>query len=128
LNYPTKTPAPLDHRPTFYWELPAVERAKLRLDNTITDDEGYLAHDLNWGRRLVSVTDTDYGKDPTPDVPTDWNPPKNQRISDAIAAILQVAVDAGLDPEEVCSDAIRTQSGVRAGAAGPARTRPATME
>lgn len=99
----------------FYWQLPADELKRLRADNSILEDEGYLAHDINWGRRLL-----DLRADPTsvPDVTDDWaGPPTIEHVSDAISAILQVAVDMGADPEQVCAAALFTHRGVRRGAA-----------
>ena len=99
----------------FYWELPDGELGRLREGNGILEDEGYLAHDINWGRRLL-----DLQADPTsvPDVGNNWaGPPTVEHVSDVISAILQVAVDMGLDPEQVCAAALLTHRAVRRGAA-----------
>lgn len=115
-----------DPQPTLYWQLPEQHQARLQRALKVTDDEGYLAHDINWGRRLVDLADTDYRRDPTPDVDRTWQPPVSfERYSDTIAAVLQVAVEAGLDPTALCEAALATQRGVRAAATEAAHRRNA---
>jgi hypothetical protein len=105
--------------PRFYWQLTAKERALLRAGNLILEDEGYLAHDINWGRRLLDVRGP---YTPVPDVSADWLAPDFlEGFSDAISAVLQVAIEAGLDPEAVCDAALATCGGVRRSAAGSIR-------
>lgn len=100
----------LDPAP-FYWELSADEQRDLHAANLILEDEGYLAHDINRGRHLMDVSD-DYV--PVPDVASDWQPPQRaETFSDAISAILQVAADAGFDPEDLVSAALFTQGAIR---------------
>lgn len=90
--------------PIFYWQLTPKERA--RVDHLIVEDEGYLAHDINWGRLMLDVR---LRYKSVPDVSPHWIPPTTpEHFSDAISAILQVAIDAGLDPEAVCDAAIDT--------------------
>jgi hypothetical protein len=99
----------------FYWEVSLEECARLRRDGSILEDEGYLAHDLVWGRLLVEST-LDYiplrDVDPGCDVPR-----PREHFSDPIAAILQAAVVAGFDPQEVCAAALATRRGVERHAA-----------
>lgn len=106
-------------RALFYWELSATQQGALRSANLILEDEGYLAHDINRGRRLLNMAEK---YSPVPDVASDWAPPERAEVfSDAIAAILQVAVDGGFDPEDLVSAALLTQSAVRSHATGAIR-------
>lgn len=103
----------------FYWQLAEDEQARLRAGNLIVEDEGYLAHDINWGRRLLMLR-----PDPAsvPAVSATWpGPPTPEHLSDAISAILQVAVEEGLDPELVSQRALFTHRAVRRIAVGAVR-------
>ena len=84
-------------------------------------DEGYLAHDINRGRRLLDLPE---GYEPVPDVASNWKAPETiEQISDAIASILQAAVEIGHDPIEVCNAALFTQESVRRHSAAAIRRR-----
>ncbi|MFN8189285.1 MAG: hypothetical protein U0R78_02405 [Nocardioidaceae bacterium] len=88
-----------------------AEREHLRAHNRILEDEGYLAHEINRGRRLLDVPEI---YEPIPDVAPQRDAPGGiEQLSDAIAAVLQVAVEAGYDPIEVCDAALATQQSVR---------------
>lgn len=116
---PLKGAASAPNAGLFYWQLPASEQARLRAANLIIEDEGYLAHDINWGRLLL-----DQRPDPAsvPDVAASWpRPPTPEYLSDAISAILQVAVEEGLDPDLVAARALCTHRAVRRGAVGAIR-------
>jgi hypothetical protein len=95
----------------FYWEVDDSHLERLRAENSILEDEGYLAHEINRGRRLLDMPDVYVA---VPDVRREWEAPDRvERYSDAVAAILQVAFDEGLDPSEVCDAALCTQRSVR---------------
>lgn len=103
--------------PPFYWQLSKEDRA--RLDHLIVEDEGYLAHDINWGRQMLDVR---LRYKPVPDVSPHWVPPQTpEHFSDAISAILQVAIDAGLDPEAVCDASVDTCHAARRSATASIR-------
>lgn len=100
----TRASGGVDTTPKFYWQLSDQDRALI--DHLILEDEGYLAHDINWGRRMLAVR---VRYEPVPDVSPDWvTPQAPEHFSDAVSAILQVAIDAGLDPEAVCASALAT--------------------
>lgn len=117
------------HRTPYYWELTDEEVDMLRRDNLILEDEGYLAHDLRWGRALLDLRLT---YEPVPDLDRAWEIPElPERFSDAISAILQVAVSVGLDAASVCDAAQMTQRGTEhysASAAVSRRCRKRTDE
>lgn len=95
----------------FYWQLPAKRLEQLRAQNAIFEEEGYLAHDINWGRRLL---DTPADPASVPDVSNTWpGLPTPEHLADAISAILQVAVELEVDPEDVCAQALRMHRLIR---------------
>ena len=122
MQEPTPPSATGESPRRFYWELPHPTRLSLMESGAILEDEGYLAHDLNRGRRLLDLKDTYVS---LPDVDPGWQAPSGQWIADTISTILQVAVAAGLDPVQVCDEALRTQVGVRNYSACAAASRPA---
>lgn len=103
----------------FYWQLPPSLLEHLRGENVIREEEGYLAHDVNWGRRLL---DTPADPSSVPDVSPGWaGPPTPEHVSDAISAILQVAVELGMDPDVVSADALAMHRTIRDWAVGAIR-------
>lgn len=121
----------LHHDPSpparFYWELPARERDEARLASL--EDEGYLAHDLNYGRRILEVV---YPYEPCAEVMNDSvSGMTPEAISDALAALLQAAAWAGFDPSDMCRRALATRRGVysmSAAAAGDRVRRQASYD
>jgi hypothetical protein len=105
----------------FYWELDPAGRAAA--EPYLIEEEGYLANDINWGRRLVN---DQHRLESCPDLYVTMPAPSPDDLTvygDPIAAILQAAVYVGLDPEEVCERALFTQRGVLNHATASAQSR-----
>jgi hypothetical protein len=99
--------------PQFYWELPLAERARIDREPLREEEEGWLAYDINWGRRLIACCP---GEPPTwPDLdPEPEHGIHTESYSDPIGAILAAAAYVGLSEEEIISDAVaRLRSGRR---------------
>jgi hypothetical protein len=112
----------------FYWELDPADRDAARA--ATTEEEGYLANDVNWGRALVALTQQ-YESVPDLTVPApdphpgalEYGDDQSEAYSDPISAILQAAAYVGLDPREVCEQALSTREAIYRDSADAARRR-----
>ncbi|WP_207084737.1 hypothetical protein [Nocardioides sp. S5] len=112
----------------FYWELDPADKEAAR--DATTEEEGYLANDINWGRALVafaqeyeSVPDLTVPA-PDPDLDSiDYGDDGSLAYSDPISAILQAAAYVGLDPREVCDEALSHREAIYRDSADVARRR-----
>jgi hypothetical protein len=112
----------------FYWELDPADRDTARA--ATTEEEGYLANDINWGRALIALTQQ---YEPVPDLTVplpdpdpralDYGDDQSEAYSDPIAAILQAAAYVGLDPLEVCEQALFAREAIHRDPADAARRR-----
>ena len=110
-----------DGPPVSYWELTPDER--LVADDAGFAEEGFVAIDIDYGRRLLAVPDR---YQVWPDVlPRPEHLDGPEPYSDAIAAILQAAVYDGYDAEDLCRAALDTQRNVLSVSTDAARKRQA---
>ena len=112
----------------FYWELDPADRGPTR--DATCEEEGYLANDINWGRELVAhlqaYEPVPYLTVPVPDPDLDaleHGDDGSLAYSDPISAILQAAAYVGLDPRDVCEQALSTRDAIYRDSAGVARRR-----
>lgn len=99
----TTDPARPAH-PAFYWELAPDEQQVLRGERRGLAEEGYLAIDINHGRRLASIP---CAWEDWPDVAPSADS-EIERYSDAIACLLHAAATDGHLPDDVIGRAFRT--------------------
>jgi hypothetical protein len=93
--------------PTFYWELTPDEQQHLVDQGHAFLEEGYLAIDINHGRRLVAIP---CPWEDWPPVETRHEPLDLDRYADNIACILQAAQWDGYDLQHVIERALYTQA------------------
>ena len=112
----------------FYWELDPADREAGR--DASCGEEGYVANDINWGRALVAL---EQQCEPVPDLTVPSPDPDLDALvygddgllaySDPISAILQAAAYVGLDPREVCEQALSNREAIYRDSADAARRR-----